>query len=310
MLGLVRLNFDAPVHLGEAGLGLEESAVWLHSDTLFSAIFKTWLQFDGTPPPEGLILSSAFPFLGEEYYFPRPFLRLPGLSREFVDERGKEIKKLRFVPGSYFFKWLKGEPFEKHEVEDLLQKATEVEKAVAAVVRPQVALDRLTRSSGLYFAGETWFKRGAGLFFLVDLPEEEWPRLQETLRLLGEEGIGGRRSLGYGVFRPEFASRFRPEEPGEPDAYLTLSLFYPDKGELTEGSLVAYRLVERTGWLEGTGGNAARRHQRVLMFAEGSVFGSRVRGRLVEVAPPGYDAHPVYRNGRAFTVGARMGGDS
>lgn len=306
---LVRLCFKGPAHFGEVGLGLEESSVLLRSDTLFSALYHAWLRLHGSPPPEGLTVTSAFPFTGGDLFFPRPFLRLPGASPETTRRWGKELKGLRFVHHRYFFQWLKGVPFGEGDIQAMLEEEKKLKSAVVTIVRPQVTLDRLTRTSSLYFLGETWFKEGAGLFFLARLPAEDRLPFEQALGFLGDEGIGGRRSHGYGVFSAEVVE-FDLEEPHDQNGYLTLSLFYPEEGELEQKKPVAYQLVERTGWLEGAWGWGGLRHKRVLMFAEGSVFKGRVQGSLVDVTPPEFSAHKVYRNGRAFVVGVRIGGEA
>lgn len=303
---LVKLHFKAPVHLGEAGLGLEESAITLHSDTLFSSIFQVWLRLYGCGPPD-LLITSAFPYVGEKYFFPRPLIGIPGFTPELGTQFGKELKKLRFVSLRYFSSWVRGEAFDCGR---MLEDSRELNEALAVAVRPRVALDRLTSAPSLYFVGETRFDRlkGAGLFFLVDVAPGDWARFKAAVKLLGEEGIGGRRSQGYGVFEPEFPGEIKLEGPDRADGFVTLSLVYPETAEEVRDNLLAYRLVERTGWLEGAGGNRGLRHLRVLMFGEGSVFKKPVRGRLVDVTPKGFDLHRVYRNGRAFGVGVRLEG--
>lgn len=77
-------------HFGERGIGVEETADLLHSDTLFAAIVSAWrllgapltadndlallLPFHkGTPP---FLISSALPFAGDIPLFPRPHVLL------------------------------------------------------------------------------------------------------------------------------------------------------------------------------------------------------------------------------------------
>ncbi|WP_338835355.1 type III-A CRISPR-associated RAMP protein Csm4 [Neomoorella thermoacetica] len=304
MIKLVKLHFKAPLHLGQAGLGLEESSLILHSDTLYSGIFQAWLRLYGEPLPE-IILTSAFPFIAANYYFPRPFLPAPGYTSELAIKYGKALKRTSFISQEHFARWVQGIPL---DFEQLVEESKLLGEVMGTGVRAQVALDRLHSNSALYFVGETFFAqhREAGLFFLVDLPPEYWPNFQAALKMLGEEGIGGRRSLGYGIFEPEFIADFSLIQIDKPDAYLTLSLVYPAGPDEVQDNLIAYQLVERMGWLEDKYGNLAQRHQRVLMFSEGSVFRRPVRGRLVDVAPPGFKAHPVYRNGLAFNVGVRL----
>lgn len=304
MSQLVKLRFKAPVHLGEAGFGPEESAVILHSDTLFSSIFQVWFCLYGCGPPD-LLLSSAFPYVGEEYYFPCPLLPVPPLPFRYVMQYREESRQPHFVSLRYFSCWIKGEAFDYGR---MVEDTRELYEALMLSTRPCTALDRLTFSPVLYFVGETRFDRlkDAGLFFLVDVAPGDWARFQAAMKLLGDEGIGGRRSQGYGVFEPKFLGEIDLGEPDLPEGFLSLSLVYPDTPEEVRDNLISYRLVERAGWLEDGAGNRNFRHLRVRMFAEGSVFKRPVRGKLVDVTPRGFELHPVYRNGRALGVGVKL----
>lgn len=305
MARLVEMRFLSSLHAGEAGLGLEEVSLLIHSDTLYSALSHSWLQLYGEPVPEDVVLSSAFPFLGGTYFFPRPMLPAPGFTAEARFEFGKALKRLRFVAKKHFADWINGRAL---EFRDMLAESERLEAAVRTRTRPAVTLDRQSNASGLYFVGEAVFDRAqdAGLFALVNAEADRWPALEAAFTLLGEEGIGGRRSSGFGRFTCRFADGFDPGGAEGPNAYVSLSLVYPNGPAETKGNLIAYRLVERTGWVEAPGVNYGERHRRVLMFAEGSVFKRPCTGKLVDVAPPGFGRHPVWRNGLAFNVGARL----
>jgi len=305
MLRLVKLRFTSPLHIGQAGLGLEESSFVIHSDTLYSCIFHTWFCLFNEPMPF-ISLSSAFPYVGETLYFPKPFLPLPGFNNELALKYGKSFKKMRFVAYEHFVRWIKGISL---DFDKMLDDNSELERIMRFSIRPQVALDRLTASSKLYFVGETYFdiRQNAGLFFIVDLADVNWEKLKQVIIFMGEEGIGGRKSSGYGHFEPTFVNGFIIDEIDKPDAYLTLSLVCPASDDEVRENLIAYQLIERTGWLESKQKNYGIRHQRLMMLEEGSIFKKAPLGKIVDVAPPGFDAHPVYRYGKAFNVGVKLG---
>jgi CRISPR-associated protein Csm4 len=136
-----RLVARSPFHLGERGVGIEETTTFLRADTLFSALCLTLRelgydlngflgryprvrmaeasasdleieQLPGEEPPP-LRISSAFPFAGDVHLWPRPFLPPYGL-RTFHDVRlptqlGKTLKKVRFVSQTIFEHWLRGD---------------------------------------------------------------------------------------------------------------------------------------------------------------------------------------------------------
>ena len=136
-----RLVARSPFHLGERGVGIEETTEVLRADTLFSALSLALRELGHDPDdfldryprvrmgeslddsmevellpgddPPPLRLSSAFPFAGDIYLWPRPSLPPYGLQI-FGDaclpaELGKTLKKVRFVSQTIFEHWLRGD---------------------------------------------------------------------------------------------------------------------------------------------------------------------------------------------------------
>lgn len=115
-----RLAARSAFHIGERGIGLEETSLVLHSDTLFSALclalrelgedldgfltgYNRWkggMLVNGRQTP--FRLSSAFPFAGSVYFLPRPLLAIHGLDQVSDPRLGKIVKKTAFVSKSLF----------------------------------------------------------------------------------------------------------------------------------------------------------------------------------------------------------------
>lgn len=119
---MYHLRARSPFHLGERGVGIEETSVILHADTLFSAICLTLREtgadlekelFPLYPGPGGagkppFTLSSAFPYAGPVHLFPRPMQAMPE-EKDQDAGTGKKLKKIRFVSQPIFEKLLTGE---------------------------------------------------------------------------------------------------------------------------------------------------------------------------------------------------------
>ena len=291
----VKLKIMSPMHIGEEGLGMEESAVMVHSDTLYCAIYDAWQElfpFEGDLPVR---LSSAYPYVEDTFYFPKPSLPAPGFDKaETRDNYAKDVKKTQFIDKNTFAAWINNDTI---DFEQMKKKTQNLKKSITSSVRPRVTLDRITSGSNLYFVGEVLFNQSCdcGLFFLVDCEKKVWEKLQRVMLHLGERGIGGERSCGYGRFLPEFVDNFILPTADPGDRYMTLSLLLPsDKKEATQA--YSYRLLKRGGWSKNTP------HKQVYMFTEGSVFFSSVEGKIATVADVG---HPIYRCGRSFLVKVR-----
>ncbi|HID28082.1 MAG TPA: type III-A CRISPR-associated RAMP protein Csm4 [Methanosarcinales archaeon] len=338
---IVKLYPMSPFHLGERGIGVEETSDIIHSDTLFSAIAHNWRIFYGNRDLESLLklfnknppflISSAYPFAKEVLFFPRPFIK------DFKPELRKKFKKVRFVSQKVFEEliedkipeenfiqkdkiWItKNERDKLRELEDSKREITIWKKTE----RPRVALDLISSSANIYHFGEVVFSEGCGYYFLVDYRNNNCKsKLEPVIRLLGEEGIGGDRTSGRGLFElkdnkdnfKEFALNISNSNKN----FVTLSLYHPTKEEVKKEFLQKsnYELITRKGWIYSPDINNLRR-RTIRMFAEGSVFPKQekkeIYGDLADVTPKILKEHKGYKNGHrvcrygyAFKIPAKV----
>lgn len=70
---------------------------------------------------------------------------------------------------------------------------------------PRVVVDRKTNASKIYHFGETVYSKDSGLYFLIDFKTNDFKKeIKSALYLLGDEGIGGDRTYGKGLFKIKF----------------------------------------------------------------------------------------------------------
>lgn len=279
----IKLYFKTPVRSGTAGLGLENSDLTIHSDTLFGAIFNALVRMNEDAEEfvemfknREVSVSSCFPFSENTYFLPN--LHSP--------HSPQYIRKKRFLTKIEFEKLISGDiPEESDENLDFMKKL-EV---------PKVALDRITSNSSIYYLSCVRFRDGAGLYFLVRGRDR---MIRIALRYLEDEGLGGKKTWGLGKF--EFRTEdFRLRARG--DEYVTLSLTLP-----TDLSKVRYwKPVTRSGWINSQ--YCSLRKPKMIMASEGSIFKEEESGRLIDLDDirSGLSAkvgHRVYVNGMSFLV--------
>lgn len=322
-LTICKIEPRAPFHMGTKETILEDTSEYIHSDTLFSAICNAYrllygkdkleellkLYTNNTPP---FLLSSAFPYIGgssDVLLFPIP--KSVDLGK-YVDER-KKYKKVELISKSIFLKIISGE-INKTFINDchLIQNnrvlITDLEnigkgdkKIWTSMEIPRVAIDSITNSTNIYHVGEVVYSAGCGLYFLIDFKNPEFiEKVKSAIRVLGDEGIGGERTYGKGLFKVKNFELIEFDITSN-NNFVTLSLYYPGQEELN-GLNGYYDLVKRGGWIYSIDGISMRR-KTIRMFVEGSVFNkpSESYGKLISVTPLNC-LYNVYRYGYAFPI--------
>jgi len=330
-------------HFGRHGMGQENTAVIFSSDRLFSALVarlallrgaKAVEEFckpflDGDPP---FLLSSCFPMAGDVRFFPKPLSMQAGNR----GPRVKDLKRIRFLSEGVFRSLLNGRHInevydptclrqkgllllDKQDVEGLPDSCQDAAASVWAVKKQaRVTLDRSTSASTLFHTARLSFQEGCGLWFGV-----RWLReppgmknlLAGLLAELGDAGLGGERSAGFGACSIMPGGEIELPAP-EGRAWITLGRYLPAEDEMgaVQGESAAYRLERVGGWI-GSPSGVGQRRRAIQMLVEGSRLAplpKKVVGRMVDVRPcypsePDPLGRPVYRSG--ITLGVGLGGN-
>lgn len=325
---VARFYPSGPWRIGADSGDPQGASAVLHSDALYSAV--TWaMQRLGLLPdwldavyhsPEGppVRLSSGFPFLDRWLFVPPPSHLWPPPPSTKIRWKGA-----RLIPLEATQTLLNGEPLieEQWRVEgesQCLLPADVDSSPYRFSVRSFCAVDRMEQGAAVKRLGCVEFARDAGLWVLAVFKDSsaqgQWEsKLRAALLLLGDSGIGGRRSAGWGG-----ASRVAFEEAAwwstldpaasssdspEPAAWWLLSAYLPSEQDSVDWTRGRYQVLERNGRVEAAAGGALKRSTR--MVAEGSVLlaPQAPAGRALDVAPDGLP-HPVYRTG--FALAARI----
>jgi len=318
------MNFTAPLHLGVREGVLEESLSSIPSDLLFSALCSVYRMLYGRQELEEFLnkqaqqavlrCSSAFPWQGESYYLPRP-RNLDLTKYEFTP---KEAKRVRYMEAALVLRALSGQLC----TDDLKACGREARQGILSGTCetdgsgehwmfeydvPRVSLDAITSASNIYYFSQISLASNAGLYCLVECPDDFWKRIQACFRLLAEEGIGGDRSCGKGAFRVEFAGEMEIPQLTQPTSWMLLSLYYPTRDEAAELD-AEYGLLSRSGYMFSPEESGIRR-KSLTMLTEGSVVYAAQcpQGLLADITPPGFTAHRVWRSGQAMFLPSNLG---
>lgn len=287
----------------------------IHSDTLFSALVNQFVLLYGSEKVTDFIaefveqkiaISSVFYGLETQkqdvLFFPKPILPYTSEGKE------KTIKKVKFVSQKLLknileqyaqnesvntqnwqivgeFAYEKGEGLEGLFEENFLRESNEV----------RVQIDRMTGGSaeGQLYAPtflqiNTTENLRPFMFFLAESEHSAFEtELKACVRLLCDEGIGGERSNGNGLFEKVQITDFQPFIPNQNKGFYTLSLLSPQKNEVAH--LETYELVLRGGGWQGF------EKKYLRMASEGAILHQKIKGTLPNINT--HEGTPSLANG-------------
>lgn len=278
--------------------------------------------------------------LGTVYFLPRPRkrLELEEESRERAKKNPKLLEGIRYLSLKAFEKLARGKKLAVSEelIVDEAYLLDEADRSRLGLESPtdgkdlldrvglfervdeqKAVVDRAGGDSDTFLSPKVRAKasryRAEGhrylleptVYFLLDygpdLPEK---KLLAAVRLIADQGLGGDRSTGNGLFEEveiaETSRRFSDLiDPDGSGPWMSLSLLFPARNDFKE--IESYSLIERTFYIESPDAGG-RMGEKIRFLEEGAVCGSRVEGSIEEVSPEGFEKryHPVYRYGRGL----------
>jgi CRISPR-associated protein Csm4 len=301
----------AKFHFGEDGL--DNSLLYFPSPSLFSAIVNNYVKLYGPNELEKLLsirISSLYPGYRDSYFIPRPMSRL-NLPLKLLEDNPKIAKKINFLS----FEVLKDNNRENIEFNNdqlvngfLFSKGEKenyntIEELVFVDVEDKVTLSRISDSAEespegsfapysvyyFYINSDNFF-----FYFLLDdsfLDENMQAKLESSIRLIQDEGLGGERATGSGLFESveflpsDFYDSYIKDVEGLPGnkQFVSLSTVIP-KNEDEFKEAISYQLVKRGGFIYQPG-LLNHKKKDVYAIADGSIFKNRIEGKFVDVSP-------------------------
>lgn len=318
-----------------AGTDLSASSFpFPHSDTMFQSLLWAWALLWGKAEKESLLqkestpfwISSIFPALGETYFLPRPFA-MKIRSSEKHKNHAKNTKAISWISASVYQQWLAqkeivslGDYFAEPSIyfspsdlgtfRDLCPTRT-LWRSDEGRIRNRVDLYGATTA---YPAQQIYYTENLNLYMVVEMSEPYQEKIEACMRLLADEGIGGRRSIGCGAFTYEKPVALPQslkflDEPID-GACVLLSLGLPHPADIQKGLLdkARYEVLERQGWSKDKEGKT-RHHKKVRLLEEGTCLASpmTVKQSFVDTTPLSTPDEHCYHYCYPFMVAAPGG---
>ena len=320
---IIRLRPTGPWRFGPDSGSREHVDLWLHSDAVYSAVTSAMARLDlldgwldaTARNPEGVSpvrFSSLYPYQRDHLFVVPPRGVWPPPASMKIRYKSARLVPLAVVEALLNDKNLDEDRWSVDGESSCLVPNGWQEGPFRKALRSSASVDRLDHGNiGVHVTACLEFAREAGLWMLVvfagDEASERWEKpLRSALRLLGDTGIGGERSRGWGRFRDPRWEKTEglsiPLEEGAAPGYWLLSLYAPAEADSVDWGGGSYTTITRSGRIE----NPSRWGELktpTQMIGEGSVLLAphEPRGAVLDVAPEGFQ-HPVYRAGFAVTI--------
>lgn len=313
---IIKLTNLSPLHIGTGRENYDFSSASLSSDAISAALASVRASLGHDSDINSFLssfaISSAFPFVGNQYFLPN-LLRKINVDKHQEETYRKRLKKIKFVESSLWQTIISGEPITIDESqlqkEFLIKSNTDFSAPSKTNVMQRVKVAHGEHNSDPFFFEWTYFSPNAGLFCIVDADDQLFSELLQLFQLLGVEGIGTDKNIGGGKFDVE-VGEISLCEPSDANATMLLSTYIPSKDEVSVLNLEAsaYELILRNGYMAGSTIESLRhlRKKSIYIFNVGSVFATtqQLQGKIVDLTPQWNDnrLHPIYRSGRPFSI--------
>ena len=278
----------------------------LHSDTLFGALTSAISELFPDKVEEMLsefknnnpqfLISSTFPFIynseNKTRFYPKIILNTKSEKIEDIDSL-KEYKKVDYLEETIFFDILSHKLTENEIINNfknyykvgnlLMSHDYGIDVSFESNVLPNNSINRLTNETETIFYSEGVEYGNMGLFFLIDILNDEYEDIiKSALKFLKDRGLGRDISTGKGQFDFECDDTSIGDlYENSGDRFITLSRFIPSKEDL--GKIITdcnYELDSKRGR-----DKSGEIRKQIRFFKEGSTFinSNEIYGKLVEV---------------------------
>ncbi|WP_456374201.1 type III-A CRISPR-associated RAMP protein Csm4 [Methanocaldococcus sp.] len=189
-------------------------------------------------------------------------------------------------------------------------------KLISSILEQKVAIDRIKNISlqidnrgQLYTVEFIKLHKNISYYFLIDYnsdDEEFINKLEASIRLIADEGLGGERSSGAGFFESvkiselnnDFKNLFKMSD--NLGYKTTLGIAIPNKNNYDK--IIYYKFMEFGGYIYSPYSFSYPK-KRVLALTEGSIVKSDFKGCVLDnIAPENFKCHNVYLHGKPILI--------
>lgn len=307
---ILKFHFNTAVHFGDNNLSDTNNT--FSSDILFSAIcvekaktgdialIDEMIEIVNTGK---LLFSDAFPYIGNEYFLPKPIMHIDGENNESDSGKKKAYKKMSYINIKDFDKFVKGDFDNPEETNKTLKEFGDID----VLTRVSISNDEPRP----YQVGAYRYKNNAGLYVIVAYEDENiFNDIFDVVKNIGISGIGGKKTSGLGKFDVEIIDEkediyriFVDKCNKNANKYMTLSISLPQDEEMNEVlDGATYALIRKGGFVDTTYENINKiKKKDIYLFKCGSCFSKKYEGDVYNIS---FDENnKIYKYAKPLWIG-------
>ena len=273
----------------------------------------------------------------EILFLPKPMLKLnfkEHVQKE-IEDKPKEIKKVKFISldalsihnnnNEKLDKIIIGKEYliTEKEKKDFGYINTKNISLFNELIEQKISIDRIKgttlESDGkgqLYITKyivplgkkdkENNIENKVGFYFLIDLnnmSNDFKKKIKASIKLIKDEGIGGKRSTGAGIFSEIIVDKFDNKlNENNTNAFVSLSITIP-KNEDELNSFESYQLIKVGGYIySSTKIEYIKKLKKIIyVLSEGSICNTKINGTLKDLKPVDV-SHEIILNGKPLLL--------
>lgn len=307
---ILKFHFNTAVHFGDNNLSNTSNT--FSSDILFSAICIEKAKQGGEAlinemlekVKDGkLLFSDAFPYIGDNYFLPKPIMHIDGKNSESDSGKKKAYKKMSYINIKDFEKFVKGNFDNPEETNEILKNFGEND----VLTRVSISSDEPRP----YQVGVYRYKNNAGLYVIVAYEDDNvFNDIFAVVENIGISGIGGKKTSGLGKFGVEVVDDkediyriFVDMCNKNANKYMTLSISLPQDEEMKETlDDATYTLIRKGGFVDTTYENINKiKKKEIYLFKSGSCFKKKYEGGVYNIS---FDENnKIYKYAKPLWIG-------
>ncbi|WP_423792978.1 type III-A CRISPR-associated RAMP protein Csm4 [Methanocaldococcus indicus] len=348
---VLKPKINSKFHFGTGSL--ESTSYFLHSNTIFSTIINNYVKLYVSNDLDiekikNIRLSSLYPKIEDIFLIPKPehpYFYILDNKHIMEGIKPKDVKKISYFSIGFYKELLNNEKDENYwhnNLKEILENKygniiltdKEIDKIRNMInkeslfgkeIEHKIAMDRIKNitlelEKGQLYSVE-FFKpnNNVEFYFLIDyngLDKDTTKKIDASIKLIEDEGLGGERTSGAGFFETveieDIPNNLKEifDKNEDCEYKMLLGVGIPKEEDIK--NIEYYKLLELGGYIYSSTyfKYLTKRKKTILALSEGSIVKNNFVGNVVDTTPNIKEkSHSVYTHGKPILLPTKRWND-